>query len=594
MCNKKLHVPYTKESSPKENGVNDSVETNYGLAMICVFDLLRSRVKFRPVFLWVMLVDVVALMDAMKECMINMPDDALAKQNSSQGEGAALAWIMEPPRKLKRLAGQFRRRCWKLGKDDPRRVVHSIKVGLALAVVSLFYLMEPLFDGVGDNAIWAIMTVVVVFEFTAGATLSKGLNRGMGTLVAGILGILVGYSSNEAGTTGQAIIIGASVFILGTASTFSRFLPKIKSKYDYGVVIFLLTFNLITVSGYRVDNIFRMAYQRLATIAIGCGISLAISLFIRPIWAGEDLHNSIINNIEGLAGCIQGCVREYFDESEKNLKELTERNETAEDPIYKGYRTVLDSKASEESLATFASWEPRHGRFPFRYPWHQYVKVGASVRYLAYSVVALHACLQSEIQTPRSIRTVFMKPCNKISSEASRVLQEIADSIREMRRCECAETLMEELEIAVKELNASFRAQPKLFVDSKNLLVHQIPESPMQSTPANNAPADLENEESTKRLCRRFQSWHCGLSAQPALNSSSRAGVEFSEALPLATFASLLVEIVVRLEHVIEAVEELAKLAKFKQYLRDHLPPRRFLPNQQERLESHPSIQQGE
>ena len=38
----------------------------------------------------------------------------------------------------------------------------------ALSVVSLFYLMEPLFDQVGDNAIWAVMTVVVVFEFTAG------------------------------------------------------------------------------------------------------------------------------------------------------------------------------------------------------------------------------------------------------------------------------------------------------------------------------------------------------------------------------------------------------------------------------------------
>eukprot|EP01018_Ginkgo_biloba_P034044 Gb_21420 [translate_table: standard] len=481
-------------------------------------------------------------MDAMKECMINMPDDALAEQNSFQGECAALAWIMEPPRKLKRLAGQFMRRCWKLG-----------------------------------------------------ATLSKGLNRGVGTLVAGILGILVGYSSNEAGTTGQAIIIGASVFILGAACTFSRFFPKIKSKYDYGVVIFLLTFNLIAVSGYRVDDKFRMAYERLGTIAIGCGICLVISLFIRPIWAGEDLHNSIINNIEGLAGCIQGCVREYFDEAEKNLKELIERNETAEDPIYKGYRTVLDSKASEESLATFASWEPRHGRFPCRYPWHQYVKVGASIRHLAYSVVALHACLQSEIQTPRSMRTVFMKPCNKISAEASRVLQEIADSIREMRRCECAETLMEELEIAVKELNASFRAQPKLFVESKKLLVHQIPENPMQSTQADNAPVDLEIEESTNLLCRRFQSWHSGSSVrQPLLNSRSRAGVEYSEALPLATFASLLVETVVRLEHVIEAVEELAKLAKFKQYLRDHLPPARFLPNRQERLESHPSIQQGE
>ncbi|KAH9316165.1 hypothetical protein KI387_024792, partial [Taxus chinensis] len=40
-----------------------------------------------------------------------------------------------------------------------------------------------------ENAIWVVMTVVVVFEFTAGATLSKGLNRCFASLVAGVAGI---------------------------------------------------------------------------------------------------------------------------------------------------------------------------------------------------------------------------------------------------------------------------------------------------------------------------------------------------------------------------------------------------------------------
>jgi len=31
----------------------------------------------------------------------------------------------------------------------PKRVVHSLNVGMALALVSLLYLMEPLFNGIG-------------------------------------------------------------------------------------------------------------------------------------------------------------------------------------------------------------------------------------------------------------------------------------------------------------------------------------------------------------------------------------------------------------------------------------------------------------
>lgn len=56
----------------------------------------------------------------------------------------------------------------KIGEDDPRRIIHSMKVGLALTLVSLFYYFRPLYDGFGQAGMWAILTVVVVFEFTVG------------------------------------------------------------------------------------------------------------------------------------------------------------------------------------------------------------------------------------------------------------------------------------------------------------------------------------------------------------------------------------------------------------------------------------------
>lgn len=60
----------------------------------------------------------------------------------------------------------------KLGRDDPRRVIHSLKVGLALTIVSLLYYWRPLYDGFGIAAIWAVLTVVVIFEFTVGNSLT--------------------------------------------------------------------------------------------------------------------------------------------------------------------------------------------------------------------------------------------------------------------------------------------------------------------------------------------------------------------------------------------------------------------------------------
>lgn len=62
----------------------------------------------------------------------------------------------------------FGRKAWSIGAEDPRRVVHGVKVGTGLTLVSLFYYTRPLYDGVGGWAMWAIMTVVVVFEYTVG------------------------------------------------------------------------------------------------------------------------------------------------------------------------------------------------------------------------------------------------------------------------------------------------------------------------------------------------------------------------------------------------------------------------------------------
>lgn len=59
----------------------------------------------------------------------------------------------------------------KIGENDPRKVFHCLKVGLALTFVSIFYYMKPLYDGVGGTAMWAIMTVVVVFENNVGKSL---------------------------------------------------------------------------------------------------------------------------------------------------------------------------------------------------------------------------------------------------------------------------------------------------------------------------------------------------------------------------------------------------------------------------------------
>lgn len=55
-----------------------------------------------------------------------------------------------------------------IGQDDPRRVIHSFKVGFALVLIYILHHFRPSFYGFGDNIIWAVLTVVIVLELSVG------------------------------------------------------------------------------------------------------------------------------------------------------------------------------------------------------------------------------------------------------------------------------------------------------------------------------------------------------------------------------------------------------------------------------------------
>ncbi|TKY55558.1 Aluminum-activated malate transporter 12 [Spatholobus suberectus] len=472
--------------------------------------------------------------------------------------------------KLRRFPSLGLKTMWKMGRDDPRRVVHAFKVGLSLTLVSLLYLLEPSFKGIGENVMWAVMTVVVVFEFTAGATLCKGLNRGLGTVSAGLLAILIKYVASGSGHVFQAVFIGTAVFIIGAAASYMRFFPYIKKNYDYGVLIFLLTFNLIAVSSYRIENVFKMGSERFYTIAIGCAICLLMSLLVFPNWSGEALQNSTASKLEGLAKSIEACVNEYFY---GEMETSADKNSSETEDIYKGYKAVLDSKSTDETLALHASWEPRHPCHKF--PWQQYVKVGTVLRQFGYTVVALHGCLKTEIQTPRSVRVLFKDPCTRLASEVSKVLIELANSIRNRRHCS-QEIQSGHLQEALQDLNAAIKSQPRLFLGSTdsqdtNMLAIAAAQAAGQTNHVNGSLSSVKTDSSALQECKAQRA----CTEQPKegerkvlrhqLSKIAITSLEFSEALPFAAFASLLVETVAKLDFVIEGVEELGRLACFKE-----------------------------
>ncbi|KAF3623523.1 putative bifunctional fucokinase/fucose pyrophosphorylase-like [Capsicum annuum] len=440
------------------------------------------------------------------------------------------------------LVRRFFEKAWNIGRNDPRKVIHGLKVGIALSVVSLFYYMRPLYNGVGGTAMWAVMTVVVVFEYTvgryfsipvrkvhsflqaenlkkiAGATLYKCLNRATGTFCAGFLAIGIHWIANQSSKKFEPVIMGVSIFILASAATFTRFIPAVKARFDYGTMIFILTFTLVSISGYRVANLLNMAHERVSTIIIGASLCVITSILIFPIWAGEELHKLVISNLEKLAESLDCCVAEYFSDSEDT---------TANTKKMLSFKCVLNSKASEEAMANFARWEPAHGLFNFQHPWGKYLKISASMRSCACCIEALTSCISQKDQASELLKNQLTNTCQQVSSSTTEILKELALNMKTMRKSSRTDMLIQEKNSAIQELETLMEQLSGLLIQPK--------------------VAENEKDDQEKSVIR-----------------TSSNVIALAELIPTATFASLVIEIATRIEGVVDAVEELSKMAKFK------------------------------
>ncbi|KAL9245429.1 hypothetical protein vseg_019087 [Gypsophila vaccaria] len=406
---------------------------------------------------------------------------------------------------------RFLAESWKIGVAEPKKFVHCLRVGFALCVVSLFYYMRPLYDGVGGNAMWAVMTVVVVFEYTVGATICKSINRAVATAIAGSLGVGIHWIASQCGQKYEPIVLGASVFIFASIATFSRFIPTVKARFDYGALIFILTFSLVSISGYRVEKLLDLAHERVTTIVIGTSLCILTSMLVWPAWAGTQLHKQTITNLEKLAISLEGYVAEYFDS--------LETEDISEDDLTKkllGYKCVLNTKAAEETMVNFAKWEPAHGRFYFGYPWQEYLKIGGAMRNCAYCIDNLSTCIDSDMQAPEFLKQHIQEYCMKLSACSSKVLKELATVIKSNRRSSSIEFSVDEMNTEVEHLQNALKSLP----------------------------------------------YHTVLGNGGKSESTDNASV--LEVLSLGTLVTLMIEVVGRIEDIVDAVDELACKAEFK------------------------------
>ena len=157
-----------------------------------------------------------------------------------------------------------------------RRFFLCIKVGLAVMFSSFLVLIDEADHYTEGFGPWAVITTIVIMQPTLGATLSKGIQRLIGTVFAAVAGSIGGYGVRTC--LPEHLAFYAIAVLLCSVTALLNFISTAPERKDwqYMFVIAALTFDFLALRSYHEAPL--TSLHRVAMIVAGGLIAFAVYL----------------------------------------------------------------------------------------------------------------------------------------------------------------------------------------------------------------------------------------------------------------------------------------------------------------------------
>lgn len=174
---------------------------------------------------------------------------------------------------------------------------------------------------------------------------------------------------------------------------------------------------------------------------------------------------------------------------------------------------------------------------------------------------------------------MFKREIERVSIEGAKVMRELGDKIEKMERVARVDSILKRVHEAGEQLQKKIDQRSFLLVNSESWGIPRDGPSEKKFTNTNmgskslsetaiyvQSPPKLANKELAKEDLRKYVPWPSWISFEGdnLIKEDEVKTYESASALSLATFASLLIEFVARLQNVVDCFQELSEKAKFE------------------------------
>ncbi|KAG6558074.1 hypothetical protein Mapa_000254 [Marchantia paleacea] len=362
---------------------------------------------------------------------------------------------------------------WDSMASQKNLTVISLKSGIAAGLVSIICVVQfpPPYDELSSIAIWAVVTIDILYEGNIGLSLSKGVNRVAGTLCAGTAAVCLTQLGPDVPKHLYPYYTVFWVFLGGFTFRYLKGIPPLKDQWGYAFTVATIAFHILLLSSYLQPERVTLPMLRFSMILLGFFLASMINLSFMPVYAGDALHSLVAKNFDAAGAILLRCVTEYSNYTMLDHVPDILSGDSEDDKIHQSYHEIVMSDSDIDKLLGAVLWEPCHGAFFNGYPWHLYDDITDYLRYTLYDVIALDSCLRASIQAPKNLRDLFTQEMKEIAEECSKVLNLLGESMRNMTRVGSEDVLCRAEEAAIE-------LQNKIYIHTHLLLGKGAAESP--------------------------------------------------------------------------------------------------------------------